>query len=259
MKSLVVLCVLLAAVLSHAAAVQKRAEVEEMVPKLVNDIMDENAKEETAGIEQDQVEFSEPQEAPEVDEGGLMRFRQLATPRDGTSSTCSGSAGALQCPFRNAVCCGSGSGKAFVASACCPVSHSCRQVGASWKCHASGPSSAVAGATARQAAGQVGGRFAQALKNQQQVMGQISGSIQKAIQQLTSRAQTKQQGLTALQNQKNLQSELKTIQQLEKKAASQASGENKPSQNIIIVKNINVLTHVPQGSNLKLSGGKKPW
>ena len=54
-----------------------------MVPKLVNDIMDENAKEETAGIEQDQVEFSEPQEAPQVDEGGLMRFRQLATPRDG--------------------------------------------------------------------------------------------------------------------------------------------------------------------------------
>ena len=97
------------------------------------------------------------------------------------------------------------------------------------------------------------------MKNQQQVMGQISGSIQKAIQQLTSRAQTKQQGLAALQGQKNLQQELKTIQKLEKKAAASASGENKPSQNIIIVKNINVLTHVPQGSNLKLSAGKKPW
>ena len=198
MKSLLVLCVLLAAVLTHAVTVVKRAEVEEMVPKLVEDIMDENAKEEVAGVEKDQMEFTESNEAAQVDEGGLMRFRQLASPRDGTSSTCSGSAGALQCPFRNAVCCGSGSGKAFVASACCPLSHSCRQVGASWKCHTSGPSTGAANANARQAAGQVGGRFAQAMKNQQQVMGQISGSIQKAIQQLTSRAQTKQQGLAAL-------------------------------------------------------------
>jgi len=88
-------------------------------------------------------------------------------------------------------------------------------------------------------------------------MSQLSGNLQKAIQQLTSRAQAKQQGLAALQQQKTLQQELKTIQSLEKKAAGDASGQNKPSQNIIIVKNINVLTHVPQGSNLKLSAGKK--
>lgn len=250
---------LLAAVLSHAVTVQKRAEVEEVSPKLVEDIMDENAKED-APVEKDQMEFaseSDSSHETEVDEAGLMRFRQLAVPRDGTSSTCSGSNGALQCPFRNAVCCGSGKGKSFVASACCPVSHTCRQVGASWKCHAKGPSGA--GANARQAASQLGGRFAQAVKNQQKQMSQISGNIQKAIQQLTSRAQAKQQALTSLQQQKGLQQELKTIQQLEKKAAAQASGANKPSQNIIIVKNINVLTHVPQGSNLKLSAGKKPW